>query len=1580
MTTHEEAVLCALARANSTNSTNGDSRPSALSSSPLKLVPTRYVIPSDWVAFLSVCGSKDGRIFLGGQDGKLYEMDYDGLKRHQPSQRQQQHYLTQLEDFYDGAKPCPPVLEENPAGANVVKRALSSVAFSLGTASSSRPRKCRKLNHSGSSVTSSFVPDLILNATSALASVFGGGTSTGGGPIVHMVVDDERKVLYTLSSRGWISALDIGVNTATDEKPVVKLAGVMDSAKTAQRYLEAVSRNHMYPPRDNGAKMGIITFPGGGVAAQAGVGGMEGARTILKLVSAAKGAKQGRRGDDSLTNILTPVALHVVPRRESARLTLVAVTAGGLRYFITSLSPNVLSNGPSQHFGTTRKDDPLKPHTRLTFCHIRAPPPLPSSNGAQGFGAGSNRSTNDGIVPQMASALNQLSRVDASWYRLGVFVIALKKANSRTTAGVPAGNVIVTACADSVARYKEPSTSSAMAVSAGTEKRVAPGGICEVLSLPMSTASGLPAFSTFGSPEATDGSNRSELQLLQGGRIWEMSVDIGAESAVMSLALNSKTPTDGELSVGLVPAYFPKSTIRSSATSNGGSSHALASSSSSNSPAAKSTALVAFTILSNIVLSRPVRHGIAVQNPQLEAGRDAHRSARGRKIATYRISKQYGTSGFSLSAGDEKTGRRTSTASSSSSTRSSISARLSPWQLRPAVVPLNSLALQHLLLPSRQMVALNAGGLHYFGIRTILMSLSDAISSAGVNVASDENISKFFESYGYTEGCAMCLMLAIGYGGNTSEESKNRARTTALARAMRPKLLASQGNAVSIGNGTPALPQSGSTVPSEFEDGLIPSGYKFVRSALCDSLSLVLSRLLRPIWHKPAVVVTEGRVVQRNTGSFTSISRTTPAKVELLLDDLTAEEIRQPLHSLLSLMKGVFARAIDTIPGVRFGLSDDDGVTSMEVDENSQPGSGQEHFLTRALEYHQHSRVGRGGTYQLRQSEADEIAQLAEERMIHSFYRLLSRTVQLLSLLSHLKRAQHMPDLPEVEWGLLHGLSVAQLVQTRDGQERMETLLNSLVTTSTDVPASSTMDIRIAPSAEASQFANVLTDQCYHFFSPGARFAYQGFRSANEALSNQPGTTLRKAREAEAVKYLKLAARHWNSPSLITGRILRTKDRGGYDELAHRAYQFDSPLARGVSLLVELGEVSGVVDICLLTAANFIGKKAGIIVDSSSSILTEYSNRDLLPWEKGLYHKKRFETQTSAATSSAMGTTVTAKDAVDTCYALVFHNVSRLLNSPEKFLGEKMVSKCAAATDKEFLHSFFAHLIDSNHADTLLRVDSRDLEVWLTSINSNPDLLYKFYVTQTKHLQAGDTASALATQQGELDISKRIEWLVRAEESYSNALSTHQRTSRVGDWMSPGSSDPTTQGDLQRKKDQAADMLKLARIQERILNELNSSKFEEDLEKDKKNLQTKLLDFTTLYNDIANPASMFEICLLIFQACGFNSPENIRMHWKGVICEEVYPCATRRKQVSNFSREFIAELGDAVEMKGLSLTLVGPNASANDALPMFEDGLWRQKLERRIVSLGRELYGKGKDFVFPLDFIAECLEGKLCGR
>jgi nuclear pore complex protein Nup155 len=1596
VTTPEEAILCALARA-----------PAAFgpgSASPLRLVPTRFVIPSDWVAFLSVAGTPDGRVFLGGQDGKLYEMDYDQVVAEQQVDNHQPNQLhRELDEFYDGSKPCPPVLTEK-VGTGVasvsVKRALSSVVFRSTSSAVSwgGPRKCRKLNHSSASMVSAFVPDFIRDATSAVFGV--GGTNTGGGPIVQMVVDNERQVLYTLSSRGWISAVDIAtpLTKPTDGTPTVRLAGVMDSVNTARQYLEAVSRGRMYPPTSSSGNSttGIITFPGGGASAQAGVGGMDGARTILKLADATSDSRrnyqqqQQRRGgggrqNDHLNNILAPVALHVVPRRESARLTLVAVTAGGLRYYISSLAPSVLSNGPSNHFGTNRLTDPLTPYSKLTFCHIRAPPPLSNSNASGGFNMGSSRGSGEGMVPQMAATLAQLSRVDASWYRLGVFVVALKttgtSGGSNSNGHVDMGNVIVTASVDSVARVKEtmdPTGTASTTTGTAMDKLLAPGGICEVLSLPMSTAS--VSSSTFMGSQG-NGSLASDLPVLHGGRVWEMSVNLGTESTILSLALQSKTPTDAELSVGVVPAYFPKSKIQLSSPFDGGKSSPQQLTSGANgngsgsTGSSRSTASMAITLLKNMVLARPLRHGIDIQRPRLEGGPGSNRQV-GSQISTYRVSKREGTRGFSLSAGDEKTCRPKASPSLSSSAPSS-STRLSPWLLRPAIVPLNPLSIQHLMLPSRQMIALNAGGLHYFGMRTVLMSLADTILSSGVNVDNDPNVTEFFNSYGYKEGCAMCLLIAIGYGGNNSEDLKDRAKRAALRRALQPKVVPLPPNAA---NGGAAVPQSSDWNGMNDGDPLIPTGYKFEPSALCDALSLVLARLLRPIWHKPAVVVTEGPTVIRMMGSSTSRSRTTPAKVELLLDEATLEGVRHPLYSLLLLIRQVFSRAVRTIPGSK--MNGDGGSESMEVDENNAAGQ-EAHFLTRLLEYNQHARAGTGGTYQLRPAEAEELAYLMEERNIHSFYRLLSRTVQLMSLLSHLRRAQSMPDLPEVEWGLLHGLTIAQLVLTRDGHERMESLLNSLIALSTDsVVAQAT---GFPPSAEASQFTNVLTEHCYHFFSPGSRFAYLGFRSSTDALACPPGTSRRKTRQEEAVKFLRRAALHWNSPPLITGRILRTKEREGYEDMASRAYQFDSPLAKAVSLLVELEEVSGVVEICLLTAANFASKAPGIMVEASDLMHPEYTSKDLFPWEKGLYHKRRTGSQSNGTSdrssgTSAVGTTVTAKDALDTCYALIFSNVTRLLTLPDKFLGEKMVSVCAAATDNEFLHAFFAHLLESNHADTLLLIDSPALEKWLMQSSSNPDLLYKYYVTQGKYVEAGADAWKRARQTSEeVYIDNRITWLVRANDCFLMALEESTpsgHTHGVGwqQWESPGTTlvVHASQAELKQTQTQVAESLAVAKLQSRILNTVNSSQFSLT-EEDRKKLELSLVEVSDLYNLYALPMNMNENCLFVLHTCRHNNEDYIGSHWRGIVCEEILPCSTRSEQVYNFLRNLIAEVGSE---QNFFITLLSETATADDSQPLFESGVWMKKLESRVVSLGKELYGTGADYVFPTYFIVSLLEGE----
>ena len=65
VTTPDEVILLALAPLEG--------------SAAIRLVPTHFSVPTDDVRMLSVCGTTAGRIFLGGEDGCLYEMTYEGI-------------------------------------------------------------------------------------------------------------------------------------------------------------------------------------------------------------------------------------------------------------------------------------------------------------------------------------------------------------------------------------------------------------------------------------------------------------------------------------------------------------------------------------------------------------------------------------------------------------------------------------------------------------------------------------------------------------------------------------------------------------------------------------------------------------------------------------------------------------------------------------------------------------------------------------------------------------------------------------------------------------------------------------------------------------------------------------------------------------------------------------------------------------------------------------------------------------------------------------------------------------------------------------------------------------------------------------------------------------------------------------------------------------------------------------------------------------------------------------------------------------------------------------------------------------
>jgi hypothetical protein len=56
-----------------------------------------------------------------------------------------------------------------------------------------------------------------------------------------------------------------------------------------------------------------------------------------------------------------------------------------------------------------------------------------------------------------------------------------------------------------------------------------------------------------------------------------------------------------------------------------------------------------------------------------------------------------------------------------------------------------------------------------------------------------------------------------------------------------------------------------------------------------------------------------------------------------------------------------------------------------------------------------------------------------------------------------------------------------------------------------------------------------------------------------------------------------------------------------------------------------------------------------------------------------------------------------------------------------------------------------------------------------------------------------------------------------------------------------------------------------------------------------------------------------------------------------------------------------------------SITLLTEGRTS--ALPLFEDADWVVALKDRIISLGKEVYGDGADFVFPIEFLVSTLEG-----
>ena len=1612
VTTPEEAILCALAREKSSDAeeTNDGFRHGA--DSILRLIPTRFVLPTDSVPLMSVCGSKDGRIFMGGYDGCLYEMSYEGnspkFGSYASSNVSGSEFIeAAIDDYFDGRGvfDLSKTFSNGRNGGNWSgnallnggKRVFSALTFgSLDDSGEQRARKCRKINHSSAApaLVSSMVPGALVRVASG---IFGSSTEAAarkGGSIVSLLMDEERFCLYTLGANGVICAYDLnplpdkknsqsGANGSSLQSNIPsastsppRLACVFDAVASAKLYIESVSRGRMYPPATSHAvELGTITFPGGIGSAQAGLGSMEGAREILKrhdqesrLASSAS-KSSSRPLKNQTTNsagILHPVSIHLVPGAESKSLSLVAITGGGLRYYLSSLSSSSINSAQASQGGfgySVRGGNSelarTRPSKKMTFCHIRAPPPYTSGDGNDGFrfelapsaisqygmaGSGMPPGILNTQIMGNGKGLSAGGDVVKSFYGKGVFILALdldKKnprdsrsdkngssdgffspsSESSNSSRQILGDSIIVALPDFAARLLESSSASARALTTNTASSpsslVSAGGISESVLLPMAGIGG------------------SRSPVLPGGRTYDIVANTRKQCSVVNLLMNSETPSDTELQIGLMSSFTPPmSRSRKTLYSNGASSLVV---SNNTGRGVISSALSAFSNYLRSGQGSGEHVGTILTDP----------NGFGPSV-TYRVSFRHGCdqNGFSSSAAETRSTTRTITRQQTNNSLAK-SARLPSWLLKPSAAPLNSQATQHLLPPgSGSVVILNAGGLHFFHNSSLLNNLATVLLRA-TNMAKDNLVRNFFASYGYVEGCAMCFALATS--NSSSDLLKKKAEQAALCHAHVPSMKL-------VG------PSSG--------DGCDPiSAYKFQPSSLYDGLVKFFSRLLRPFWYKPAVVVTEGRPL-RTKSVYSNYYASLPAKVELLLNDSTLDDIRKPLVSLQKLMRKVFVPAVNSIPG----LSNKSSPDAMDIDEDGSSGG----LITRAMQNHSRAlqRINSGAQAQYStEKERETIAFRTEERNMHSLYRLLSRCVQMLDLMSCLKRAHSTPALPEVQWGLLHGLTFYQLVTRQEGQQRVEALLNALVSQADN-------NLVSGFSTDGDSLADTLSRKCYLFFSSASRLTYSGFRNANDALSLPPSSPRRAELANQAAMFLRSAARHWYNPNIVAGRSIPKNSTDTWEDIATFAIDAGSPLALAANVLMKLGNAKGLADVCLICASNFGGAK---VQRDERKELGESRVEDMLNWERGLYHRPPAELsgdqKTPGSQAIVNGIDVTPQDGLRTCHSIVFFYISKLLGNGGALnnrLADELVASCASSSDVKFLRLLYEHLLKTNQVDTLLRIDSSSLENWLLNEKKDDHILWRYYSFHGRNVLAGDIMLQRAESDQKVHLDQRIECLTRAAGSFDSALkASHSRTNvnmsfnRTFDQgMHSGLQEQQVSvNELNNRIKNIGEKIDVATIQRRVLTTVEQSENTDLSSAKKTSLTYTLVNVSDIYNEYACALNLFDVCLLIIQTCQHNDGEKIRTLWKNIICEEVLPCQTSSESAAHFLRAL--KQGTLFEEAAI---VHGEDAGGN--LQKFDCGEWIPRLRSRVAGIGKELLGKGADYTFPLDFIVEELEGK----
>ncbi|KAJ5216574.1 non-repetitive nucleoporin [Penicillium cinerascens] len=193
------------------------------------------------------------------------------------------------------------------------------------------------------------------------------------------------------------------------------------------------------------------------------------------------------------------------------------------------------------------------------------------------------------------------------------------------------------------------------------------------------------------------------------------------------------------------------------------------------------------------------------------------------------------------------------------------------------------------------------------------------------------------------------------------------------------------------------------------------------------------------------------------------------------------------------------------------------------------------------------------------------------------------------------------------------------------------------------------------------------------------------------------------------------------------------------------------------------------------------------------------------------------------------------------------------------------------STDEVFLTSLYDWYLEQGWNDRLLQTQSPFVVTYLerksTDDIAHADLLWRYYAQSQRFFEAAKVQFQLAQSAFTLPLSRRIEYLGRARTNASTFTPDVGRQSR------------------QRLLQEITNLIEVANIQDDLLQRLkDDSRIAAERKVEVlRDVDGPVMDISTLFNQYADSASYYDICLQIFFAADYRNAADIKATWANLI-------------------------------------------------------------------------------------------------